>query len=361
MPKKIDFFISYNNSDRFWAGGIRELLLESGRTVRMQDPDFQAGSNFILEMHEGLRQAKRMIAVLSPDYLTSRFCSSEWAAKFAEDPMGSQRLLIFVKVRDCQLDGLLSQIVHIDLTGLEVEAAKKEFLEQLIRITESATDSPPKRTRPKKPKRPPSNTQGDPVITQNSKGSHATNIGIQNITTERYAVHHQIQPGPEHISPAQRTIINDRLTELGEREAMVAVAKQIPEGPRSPEQEALAKEITSRCFRNLRADFKRQVNDGQPYQLLPKERFEAALQWIAQRKAIKRPSLRRTNNELWRRDFETIIWSSMRARKWNKQDVYDFALEKQFVNDPITSLKELGEQKLQRLAQAIKVRRAKSK
>lgn len=76
-------------------------------------------------MHDGLRGAKRMIGVLSPNYLASRFCSSEWAAKFAEDPSGSERLLVFVKVWDCRLDGLLSQIVHIDLTSLSVQAAEE--------------------------------------------------------------------------------------------------------------------------------------------------------------------------------------------------------------------------------------------
>jgi hypothetical protein len=145
MDKKKDFFVSYNKSDRFWAAGIREWLLGSGRTVIMQGPDFQPGSNFVIEMHEGLRSAKRMIGVLSPEYLDSRFCSSEWAAKFAEDPIGSERLLIFVKVRECKLDGLLGQIVNIDLAGLTVETAEAKFFEDLDSITSSRRNPKPRR------------------------------------------------------------------------------------------------------------------------------------------------------------------------------------------------------------------------
>jgi TIR domain len=362
MAKKKDFFVSYNKSDRFWAAGIREWLLSSGRTVIMQGPDFQPGSNFVIEMHEGLRNAKRMIGVLSPEYLDSRFCSSEWAAKFAEDPIGSERLLIFVKVRECKLDGLLGQIVNIDLTGLTVEAAEAKFFEDLDNIASSKRNPNAKRSGKEASR---GSEESMPaagiVINQQSKGPHSQNIGIQNNLNPRFSIRHEIKPGPEHITPSQRAEINERLKELGEREAMVAVNKKFPEGPQTPEQEKESKDITSRCFRFLRADFNRQVNDGQPYHLLPSEKYEEALTWLAQRKAIKRPSLRRVDNELWRRDYERIIWGGMRDKKWQKQDVYDYAIQREIVDKSITSLKELGEQKLQALANAMRTKRNKIK
>ena len=365
MVKKKDFFVSYNKADRFWAGGIREWLLGSGRTVIMQEPDFHPGSNFVIEMHEGLRGAKRMIGVLSPEYLASRFCSSEWAAKFAEDPIGSERLLIFVKVKECNVDGLLGPIVNIDLTGLSVDAAETKFFDELDKLISSARKAKAKPSGTKNSEASSGSAQSglQPgiVINQQSKGTRSQNIGIQNNLNPRFSVRHEIKPGPEHITPSQRAEINDRLKELGEREAMVAVKKKFPEGAQTSEQEAESKAITSRCFRFLRADFNRQVNDGQPYHLLPSEKHEKALTWMAQRKAIKRPSLRRIDNELWRRDYERIIWGGMRNKKWQKQDVYDYAIEKGIVETPITSLKELGEQKLQALANSMKTKRTKSK
>lgn len=365
MAKKKDFFVSYNKADRFWAAGIREWLLGLGRTVIMQSPDFHPGSNFVLEMHEGLRGAKRMIGVLSPDYLESHFCSPEWAAKFAEDPAGRERLLIFVKVRECKPDGLLGQIVNIDLTGLTVEAAEAKFFEDLEGLTNTATEAKGKRS-PSEKNEPgatgsQSGSKAGTVINQQSKGARAQNIGVQNNLYPSFPVKNEIKPGPEHITPAQRSEIHRRLTELGEREAMVGVKKKFPEGAQTPEEELAVKELTSRCFRFLRADFNRQVNDGQPYHLLPLERYEKGLTWIAQRKAIKRSSLRRTDNELWRRDYERIIWGGMRDRKWQKQDVYDYAIEKEIVDSPITSLKELKEQKLEALAKAMRTKRTKPK
>lgn len=363
MAKKKDFFVSYNKADRFWAAGIREWLIASGRTVTMQDPDFHPGSNFVLEMHKGLREAKRMIGVLSPDYLQSRFCAPEWAAKFAEDPTGKERLLIFIKVRECTLDGLLGQIVNIDLTGLAIEASEAKFFQELEILMNSAgvtAELRPKKVAGSRDHEAKPESQAGMAINQHSEGSHAQNIGVQNNLYPKFSVRNEIKPGPEHISPAERSEIHRRLTEVGDREAMVAVKKKFPDGPRTPEEEAVAKEISSRCHKFLRADFNRGMNDGQTYHLLPLEKYEAALTWIVQRKAMKRKSLRRTDNEMWRRDNERIIWGGMRDRKWQKQDVYDYALQARIVHRPITSLKELGEQKLEALASAIKVKRKKS-
>ena len=95
--------------DRLAAG-------ELGYSTVIQAWDFLAGSNFILEMDSAARQATRTIAVLSPDYLASQFTPSEWAAAFRQDPKGD-KVLLPVRVRPCDVKGLLGQIVYLDLVG----------------------------------------------------------------------------------------------------------------------------------------------------------------------------------------------------------------------------------------------------
>jgi hypothetical protein len=85
-----DFFISFNKADRAWATWIAWVLEEAGYSVWFQDWDFRG--NFVLEMDEALKRSSRMVAVLSPDFLTSNFTAPEWAAKFAEDPRSSKSL-----------------------------------------------------------------------------------------------------------------------------------------------------------------------------------------------------------------------------------------------------------------------------
>jgi hypothetical protein len=113
-----DFFISYTKADKDWAEWIAWQLEDQGYQVVIQDWDFRPGGNFVLDMQNAAAGSDRTIAVLSPDFLKSLFTQPEWAAAFAKDPTGEKSSLLPVRVRDCNLEGLLGQIVYIDLVGL---------------------------------------------------------------------------------------------------------------------------------------------------------------------------------------------------------------------------------------------------
>jgi hypothetical protein len=123
-----DFFISYNKADRAWAEWIAWQIEEAGYSVIVQAWDFRPGGNFVLDMQHAMAESERTIAVLSPDYLASRFTAPEWAAAFAQDPTGKKGLLLPVRVRDCELQGLLPQIVYIDLLNTDESRAKDLLL-----------------------------------------------------------------------------------------------------------------------------------------------------------------------------------------------------------------------------------------
>jgi tetratricopeptide (TPR) repeat protein len=128
-----DFFISYNGADYAWAVWIAWQLEAAGYTTELQAWDFRPGSNFVLEMERAATDTARTIAVLSPAYLAARYPQPEWAAAFAQDPTGEQGLLLPVRVRECDLRGLLSQLIYVDLVGLEEEAAKDTLLQGVRR------------------------------------------------------------------------------------------------------------------------------------------------------------------------------------------------------------------------------------
>jgi tetratricopeptide (TPR) repeat protein len=80
-------------------------------------------------MNRAIQECERVVAVLSPDYLTSLFTKPEWAAYFAQDPTSEQRRIVPVRVRECELKGLLAPIVYLDLVGKEEAAGKRELLD----------------------------------------------------------------------------------------------------------------------------------------------------------------------------------------------------------------------------------------
>ncbi len=127
-----DFFVSYTGVDKAWAEWVGWILEENGQRVVLQAWDFRPGSNFVIEMQRAASKAARTVAILSPEYLESRFAASEWAAAFAQDPEGLNRSLVPVRVRDCKPVALLKPIVHVDLVGLDETAARHALLVGLL-------------------------------------------------------------------------------------------------------------------------------------------------------------------------------------------------------------------------------------
>ncbi len=141
-PRK-DFFISYTSVDRIWTEWIAWALEAGGYSTIVQDWDFRPATNFVHSMQEALIQAERLLAVLSPDYLTSRYAQPEWYAAFAKDSLGDQGLLLPVKVRECEPEGLLSQVVHINLLGLSQADAEAALLAGAQRSRAKPQEEPP--------------------------------------------------------------------------------------------------------------------------------------------------------------------------------------------------------------------------
>jgi hypothetical protein len=144
LPKRTDFFISYNAADKDWAVWIAGVLEKEGFSVKIQAWDFTPGSNFVLEMNRAAAESNRTIAVVSPDYLKrSEFGNAEWAAAFAKDPEGLKHQLVPVRVRECQIDGLLKQIVYIDLVGKTASEALESLVNGVRGRRAKPSESPP--------------------------------------------------------------------------------------------------------------------------------------------------------------------------------------------------------------------------
>jgi len=123
-----DFFISYNHADQSWAEWVAWVLEEDDYKTILQAWYFRPGSNFVVQMHEAAKLSRQTIAILSPDYLGSQYSEAEWAAAFAGDPIGHNNGLIPVRIAPTVVDGLLGQIVWIDLIGLDQLSAKAALI-----------------------------------------------------------------------------------------------------------------------------------------------------------------------------------------------------------------------------------------
>jgi len=125
------FFVSYTGVDVRWAEWVAWTLEAAGHEALIQAWDFGPGSHFVGEMQKALAGDRRTVAVASTAYLTSVFATEEWQAVWAADPVGARRLLLVVRVEDCDRPGLLRQVVSVDLFGVGEQAARDRLLDAI--------------------------------------------------------------------------------------------------------------------------------------------------------------------------------------------------------------------------------------
>ncbi|TXK41803.1 TIR domain-containing protein [Nonomuraea sp. C10] len=111
-------FVSYSPADTAWATWIAWELEAAGYRTMIQAWDFVPGTNFIDFMDRGVSEAGLVVAVLSRNYLSSRYGRMEWQAALRADPDNPSNKLITIRLEDVRLEGLLSTITWVDLLGV---------------------------------------------------------------------------------------------------------------------------------------------------------------------------------------------------------------------------------------------------
>ena len=124
----VDFFISYTEADRVWAEWIAVELEQAGYTVIVQAFDFRPASDFLRQMEDAVKTARRMLAVVSPAYFASDYCLLEWRAGISKDPQGQHRYLLPVRVTAFTLPDLYTTRVYTDLVGHMETVARRKLL-----------------------------------------------------------------------------------------------------------------------------------------------------------------------------------------------------------------------------------------
>jgi hypothetical protein len=132
MTSNNSYFVSYNQRDRTWAEWIAWTIEDLGYRSHIQAWDFIPGRNWVNEMQTRLADSHAVVCVLSPDFLNSDFAAAEWQAAFASDPIGRERRLIPVRVKECQLEAILQTIVYVDLVGIDRDKARELLRRALI-------------------------------------------------------------------------------------------------------------------------------------------------------------------------------------------------------------------------------------
>jgi hypothetical protein len=167
--------------------------------------------------------------------------------------------------------------------------------------------------------------------TQQALNVNQTVIGNDNVVagrdviqTPRVVTKRVIQPRPEDISEEESAEVKRLIDEL----AAIDVAAGRPDSH-------------GKWYNTLYKTF-----GVTSYKTIPKYKHDDVLTWLHQQTGRSMPKLRRTNNPEWRNRRYTAIYAKANQLQMQKTEIYDFAFDRLKLKKPIASLKELGEQNL---------------
>ncbi len=169
--------------------------------------------------------------------------------------------------------------------------------------------------------------QGQEVRVAGS-GNRVVVAGRDVIQTERHIQRSAITPDERHVTVEQREKIRAVIGELAVR---------------------LSGEDGKPNFAAGHRMLQRRFGIGS-YLLLPREKFGEAMKFLKEQRAAHRSKLRQRNPAAYASDLYRAVFSRATELGWARQEVYAFAAEKLGLNNPISSLKELGSNQVKSLA-----------
>lgn len=152
------------------------------------------------------------------------------------------------------------------------------------------------------------------------------------ITTEKHVQRNLITPDDRHLTTNQRDTLRDVIAEVADR---------LANGSGDPNFAAVHR-MLQRRYR------------VPSYLLIPRDRFDDALKFLKQQRAIHRSKLRHRNPAAYERDFFRAIYTGVGKLGWDRSQILVFAAAKLALKKPLTSLKELSSSQLKSLADAMR-------
>lgn len=88
------------------AAKVDAILRGDGHRTVLQQFDF-ANRNFMERMDTALASGARVVAILSPEYQATDYCTVEWMHALAGDPLNKKGRLIVLRAAETEPRGLL--------------------------------------------------------------------------------------------------------------------------------------------------------------------------------------------------------------------------------------------------------------
>jgi hypothetical protein len=170
--------------------------------------------------------------------------------------------------------------------------------------------------------------------TQSITGDNNVQVGVNNgqiINTKKVKqVTEVLHDATNHITDTQALQIREKITEIVDMVASNGTSKAV-------------------IFPKEYGAFYKQYGITK-YTLLPKALYDDAINWLQKRSVyLGKKTLRHGNNEEWRKKQYTAINTRSRQLKMDRDTMLLFAMERLELKQPLQSIKDLSDTRLQKL------------
>ena len=133
-----DVFLSYSHRDREW---VKERLLprlrSAGVKVCIDEEDFEPGEYSVLNMQKAVVNSRRLLLVLTPAWVESRWTAFEGVLAATANPV--DRRLVPLMLETCEPPPYIAALTYVDFRQ---PSEREEKLERLLRSLAAAAPAP---------------------------------------------------------------------------------------------------------------------------------------------------------------------------------------------------------------------------
>lgn len=142
-----DVFISYSSRDKTWVRGeLLKRIEDAGLRAFIDYRDFTRGAPSIKECERGVKECRKTLLILTPNYIASGWGEIENIMVQTLDPANRELRLIPLLKTACEKPLRIGALTHIDFTdGADIDLAWRQLL--------TALGKPPEPERPPMPQR----------------------------------------------------------------------------------------------------------------------------------------------------------------------------------------------------------------
>jgi tetratricopeptide (TPR) repeat protein len=127
---KYDVFISYSSKDKDWVRGeLLTRIKEASLRTCIDFEDFEGGQPSSTECNRGVRESRKVVVVLTPNYIRSPWAKAELNAALTLSPDNSDSRVIPILKADCKKPKCIVPLTHIDFRdGADMDLAWNKLL-----------------------------------------------------------------------------------------------------------------------------------------------------------------------------------------------------------------------------------------